>query len=298
MKMKIIFIISAISTSLLMNAQTSNYIPFPDQAFLQRVENAIYMGNFKSTYFTRELKGDTIVNGVKYIKCYEPSLTSGIRNDIPNKKVYSYDFNSKIETLLYDFSLKVGDTVLITSEFKYWVEKIDSVLLLDKIYHNRIIFSIPKPNGMTLPPKLSPWIEGLGYEHGNKFSEDKYSEGSTQYAMICASANKKILVGVSGVPPSGEYCGGTISSIKANEKEKDISIYPNPTTGKLRLVDESRNSYAAEIITMLGEQIILAPIQNNTLEIDLSGYPAGVYFVVLHNTDGTSNSKRIVKIEH
>jgi hypothetical protein len=297
MKRKITLSISAIFSVLLMNAQTNSYIPFPDLAFSQRIETAIY-GGVKHTYFTRELKGDTIVNGIKYIKCYEPTLKSGIRNDIPNKKVYSYDFNSKTEILLYDFNLKLGDTVLITHDYKYWVEKIDSVLLLDKIYHNRIIFSIPKQNGMTPPPTLSPLIEGLGYEHGNKFSEDKFSEGSTQYSIICASANKKILVAKNGVPPSGEYCGGIISNISTNEKKNDIALYPNPTTGKFQLIDESGNAYAAEVITILGKQIVLAPIQNNAVELDLSNQPEGVYFVVLHNNDGTSTSKRIVRIKH
>jgi hypothetical protein len=122
-----------------------------------------------------EVKDDTTINGVKYMKYYVAEsnksgpnypttnlksinkLIGGIRNDVANKKVYLYLLNTQKEELLYDFDLHLGDTLFKDDKYRFyrsllsddptpefdtvWVSHIDSVLMpQDGLYHKRFNF--------------------------------------------------------------------------------------------------------------------------------------------------------------
>lgn len=66
----------------------------------------------KKYSFTEKISGDTIVNGVTYMKYVshdQPPIVTLLRED--GGKVYMYDAGKKADTLLYDFTLSVGDRV-------------------------------------------------------------------------------------------------------------------------------------------------------------------------------------------
>lgn len=86
------------------------------------------------------------------------------------------------------------------------------------------------------------------------------------------------------------------SSISPSFAEKVI-FYPNPTSGKFEIrIDEScKIEEYAEVIDNLGSMIHKEPIDQNgfTLKIDLTKYPAGIYFIIIHTSEGNCPFKVI-----
>lgn len=277
-------------------AQTNQYIPFPDEGCWSIWKVEYDESNTIKTQFDRTMKGDTIINGLSYKKYFDPVLKSAIRNDVPNKKVYCYDFALKKDSLMYDFNLKVGDTVLVMPPNKYWVAEIDSVLLLDKVYHNRYKFNRPKPIGMGGSPQLSPLIEGLGYFAGSKFEHFPLSEmRGIDYTTVCASGNKKLLIAIFGTPPSGEYCGTIINDIEDAQSKETITLFPNPTNAKLEIRTVDINVVSVEVMNVLGSKIESIEWKGGAMEIDLINQPSGIYFIRLIDKNGISFTRKILK---
>jgi hypothetical protein len=301
MKKIVLLMIIVLLVQTMVRAQTNSYTPFPKEAVWNIWKTDTYpTGNPIITHIVQSMKGDTIINGITYIKYYDPTLKSAIRDDSVHKKVFCYDFSSKNETLLYDFNLKLWDTVLVIKvngkDFKYWVADIDSVLLLDKKYHNRYSFNKQPPWGMNGSIELSPLVEGLGYFNGNKQQTIPITgDGQTMYSTICASANKKILIAMFGVPPNGEYCGAIITGVQTPINKDEFTLYPNPTNGKFQLRTAILNVYTVELINTLGERILNAELKNGAIEIDLSGHSPGIYFVTVYTKEGNLFSRKIIK---
>lgn len=155
-------------------AQASVYKPFPDN-MVKYVMAVTEKSGSQTEYkqFRTEITGDTIINGINYRKIYSvqkyPTTSyafwGGIRNDIPNKKVYQYNAGIGTEKLLYDFNLSLGDTLFKNEGYGFydilgncrgsgtgwgwekdvdtaWVSGIDSVLMLhDGLYHKQFHFN-------------------------------------------------------------------------------------------------------------------------------------------------------------
>jgi len=82
-----------------------------------------------------------------------------------------------------------------------------------------------------------------------------------------------------------------IKSINAD----GISIYPNPTTGELRVTSYGLRVTGIEIYDISGKKFNSKfNIQNSEFVTDISDFPAGVYFIQLQTEQGTV-TKRFVK---
>jgi hypothetical protein len=144
-------------------ANAQKYIPFPSNAIIYGDIGKCMPDGWQYRDYRIEIGGDTLIKNIHYAKYYtEMGIRGGIRNDIPGKKVYLYRFDNQTENLLYDFNMKVGDTVLkdngggffpsLLSTFAApgdyaikidtaWVSRIDSVLMsYDGLYHKRFNF--------------------------------------------------------------------------------------------------------------------------------------------------------------
>jgi hypothetical protein len=301
MKKAIMLMVVVLLWQTTIKAQTNDYIPFPHQAvwhvFIWRDDSGTSKFNFEERY----TDGDTIINGLKYIKYYDPTLKSAVRDDSVNKIVYRYNFVSKKDEVMFDFNLKIGDTILILDKtIKYWIKDIDSVLLLDGRYHNRYSFNDPAKS-MTPAPKLSPWVQGVGYFHSNIYSSlSEASESSTLYITVCASANGKKLIRGSGYPNPKDFenCGGIITDIQTPENSDAIIFYPNPVSNKLQLKWSEQNKNTAmhfSITDCLGKVILEGA---DTYEfIDVSGLSTGLYFIILTDNQGNLVKNKFIKQE-
>jgi hypothetical protein len=91
-----------------------------------------------------------------------------------------------------------------------------------------------------------------------------------------------------------------ITSVKNISKNSFIfTVYPNPSNGKFTVNVEGfqQENCKLEICNLLGQEIYTAFFkeQQSTLDIDLSGFPKGFYFVKFD--DGTNSYKQKIIIE-
>jgi hypothetical protein len=92
-------------------------------------------------------------------------------------------------------------------------------------------------------------------------------------------------------------CLNVIVSILENEALTDIHIYPNPTTGKITV--ECENMERVEVVDITGKLIYeiassLSP-RNDVLEIDISAFSKGVYFVKVTSEDGVAVERIVLE---
>ena len=66
-----------------------------------------------------------------------------------------------------------------------------------------------------------------------------------------------------------------------------------PTTGSVAIAGE--NLTAAEAFNALGQRVATATGKGELLQIDLSGLPAGVYFVNITDSEGRRCVRKVVK---
>ncbi len=72
---------------------------------------------------------------------------------------------------------------------------------------------------------------------------------------------------------------GTVE-IEDNLMSKEISIYPNPSTGLINVTVPKQNSEASVLITdIIGKTIIKQQLNNKTTQFNLSELPKGIYLV-------------------
>jgi len=97
---------------------------------------------------------------------------------------------------------------------------------------------------------------------------------------------------------SSEYSYEVSTSIGIDYlSDNFISIYPNPTTGKVNFELKNTNKInALSIFNITGEKIIqINQLNNINYTIDLSNYPKGIYLVCVGNNEFNSVRKIILK---
>lgn len=87
--------------------------------------------------------------------------------------------------------------------------------------------------------------------------------------------------------------------IDATEQTKAISVYPNPTTGKLSFeIDKSMAVDVIEIIDIRGRTMLTSTLSNDVVtELDLSTLQNGVYICQLHMLSGLVQRTRVIKTD-
>lgn len=93
----------------------------------------------------------------------------------------------------------------------------------------------------------------------------------------------------------GKFTWCLPTEIEALATINDISIYPNPSSGKFSVVAGSSRINAIEIYDMRGDPINIGIQKNKSDEIDLSGFPNGIYFIKVQQDDKMV-VKKIVKM--
>ena len=87
----------------------------------------------------------------------------------------------------------------------------------------------------------------------------------------------------------------TTSTVGVESYELDMTeIYPNPTTGKFRIVNSGLRIENVEVYDVYGKRIMTVKVEDHSVELDLSGNASGVYFTRIITDKGVV-TKRIVK---
>lgn len=74
-------------------------------------------------------------------------------------------------------------------------------------------------------------------------------------------------------------------------KDSKVSLYPNPTNGKIHLTANFEVK-SITVYNIYGQEI--SGNQNN-LSIDISAFSSGMYFINIENADGKIITKKVIK---
>lgn len=250
------------------------------------------------------LNGDSIVGDITYKKVFKHGILVKVWFDGPPVPPYcdtSWTFNhfyalvrqeenriyvrqwGEQEALLYDFGLKVGDTLPIT--WNQWYEdivvtSIDS-LLVGNYY--RKVFNLTQQSS----PQL---IEGIGHEGG--FIEPFPPILECGHFLLCFALNDTTYY-----PNYNDPCDLTVN-IHPTISQETIKYYPNPVINNLTI--EYFNSENIEQVVSYnasGQKKILLfkKYGENTIIIDLSRLGKGFYIIQIIGKGETTLNLKIIK---
>lgn len=78
-----------------------------------------------------------------------------------------------------------------------------------------------------------------------------------------------------------------------NDATTFATVYPNPTMGQITITGNDLKQ--AEVLNTLGQRVATATGEGETLHIDISQLPAGVYFVNVTDGEGRKCARKVVK---
>lgn len=269
-------------------AQTNVYHPFPEN-------NARWHGVVLSAQvppfpgilsdFDYQLNGqDTIVNSISYKKITGISTSAskqliGLRQDIPNKKVFGLDGNTLSEFLLYDFNLNIGDTI----HFRPIVQ-CDSLSIVNSIDSIFIGGSYRKKFNLNLNVSL---IEGIGSTSG--LVEHNCFEGAN---LLCYFTNNIDTAFSDNTSPWLCKTNRTVDILKSI----GISIYPNPCLNVLILKkDKECIIRDFSLNNSLGQVVYKTNFSSNEIKLDMKSYQKGLYYISFRDEKNFLYTSKILK---
>jgi hypothetical protein len=241
--------------------------------------------------------GDTVIDGYSYkIVPWDNWIEFYLREDTLTGKVWCrypewaitrmgasfwYYLEADTDYLIMDLSLETGDSITllkISDGFmKYYVSSID---YFDSMKHV-VLMLMDDYNGYS---KLE-FVEGAGCS--NLFAMIPVDH--TENIFLCCLKDGELVFHnprVAGNDCYMPYRG----EIEDGGTPEPINIYPNPCFDWLKIDGESLQS--ATLLNVKGE--VLAQYSASHNQIDMSGLPAGIYFIrIVHNN--TVSCKHIIK---
>ena len=94
--------------------------------------------------------------------------------------------------------------------------------------------------------------------------------------------------------PENWTIGNDLTSIDKFIENQDIAIYPNPTSGKIRIA-LLENATHCQIVGLMGNILQETSPSGPDFELDVSGWPSGMYLIKLLMADGKSAYRKVVK---
>ncbi len=256
-------------------------------------------------YYDFYSNGDTVVNTKKYIKIHwsagvlagvcggsswysQDSLYALIRDDTVAKKVYaSFAPNFIRDTLLYDFSLNVGDT-LPAGYLNYYpgnayVYAIDSILIGSNYRKYYFIAD-------TFGNIIDSIIEGIGNRLGL----------FTLYAQQYVSLTTKYLIDFTEPPiyfPTVDTCQRYILSIPPTIIDNpNIKVYPNPANSRLYIeITNVEGAVNLSLYNIFSQEMITEQVNaQDKIMLNVSKFPSGIYLLKVQPENGTIVTQKVI----
>jgi hypothetical protein len=251
---------------------------------LTSISGVMGMYEFTASY---KIGGDTLINDTLYSKIIvsHDSLNTSwyltsevIRQD--SNKVYLRKYGHK-ESLIYDFNLKIGDTITQTNildERSEWIlENVDSVNL-NGIWRKQWTFEKLDCGG-TCP--IDIWFEGIGSIYG--INTPGYLMVEESNVLLCVKQGDNYIY----INPYINLCYIYYSDISEREQEKEFKLYPNPC-GDYLLIETENINYCYRIITLLGQTISTARLEGNST-LNISRLKKGIYILRFQSENSISD---------
>ena len=190
------------------------------------------------------------------------------------------DDNKWVNTKLLEYTYD-GNGHLILAEIKSWQEG-------EFVHAHRAVYEL---NEAGYPAVVDfekwngeEWVQGT-WKAGFYIFKEPYL--SRQNAFLCRTDAKHIEI---------SYTNTELPAYDVEEHPTEqafATICPNPTNSTFTVM--GTNLKFAEVINTFGQRVATARGKGETLQIDISNLPAGVYFVNITDEDGRKCVRKVVK---
>jgi hypothetical protein len=282
MKKLLLLIIGLVFVCKVGRTQTNVYQPFPQ-------DSAVWLYIFSTpsgeTWTYTKWLGTTVINSKTYTQVYQSAgnaigqyantvnwnYTGGIRQDIPNEKIYQIDGNGIEHDISVSQHLVVGDTMPQTGSSPMLITSIDSALvygIYHKVYHSQNAFS------------SEAYIVGVGVSSS--------STPAGYNNLACFTINNINQPG-SSTPP---FCKLTsINQFKNNQS--NIFIYPNPAQNNFTIETTSTDKQTLQVFDVTGK-LVLSQLINGTTTINTSHLSEGIYNLSIISNRAVLNKRLVI----
>ena len=251
---------------------------------------------------------DTIINSKTY-NLYErfgrswgyefcPSFTKRgfLRQDTLAKKVFILDANF-IERPLYNFSKQIGDTLL------HYNKSLNSVVTLTVQYLDTAYFYDGSKHKAQWVSNNNCFIEGVGSIFGGLYGDDQMmnTPNNISEQLLCYGRITPFFEIMEGITQQIYYCSLVpatvgINGLKGLEKY-EINVFPNPAQDKVTVKFENTPSIGTHITlsNTLGQIIYTHNAPNPMLEINLTTFSSGIYYLKVQDKSGFQTTFKVIK---
>ena len=286
---KLLLVLSVVLALTAAHGQT--YEPYPSDSAMWCYN---YQTNMTAPYYTAtQWLGDTVVNSKTYKKVYSGSSTNqwqliysiqltgcGIRQDIPNEKIYSVNLSTGVETdISINQHLVVGDT-FSTSTCPYrplTIVSIDSSQYLNKWYKR---YNAQDSIGVG----VEGYVLGIGEEYWG------WPEGGQ--GLICFAQGTLGWTYPSGSP----YCQQLVFVNVKEEIKNQFNLFPNPFSIEttLQTAEQLKNA-TLTVDNCFGQTVAqIKNISGQTVTFSRDNLASGLYFVRLTENNKTLAVDKLV----
>ena len=258
------------------------------------------------TYQYMYQAGDTIINDepthilVKINTLYDKGLLEEVTHEYVfelNGKLYWWNKRTHSFTVLYDYEAEVGDSwdimVGIEPPLTMTVDAVDYVEYEGRTYR---VMHVSDPDDLF----SGDIVCGIGHLT-SLFPERlmRNSDGFRVEGLRCYWVEDELVFNLDGE----EECDAVYSEVHGIEEggpstpstgSGTFTIYPNPTNGVLFVETVCTPSLPAEtyrITNLMGQTLMTGNITAETMQIDVSNLPEGMYFI----TVGDATRKFVVR---
>ena len=305
--MKNFFLMTGLCFFITLTMFCQPYVPFPTENASWHV---FYAGTctenkpVDSMLIRYHIHGDTVINDTHYSKLYiqtgdttNPSTMGigGIREE--SKKIYYIGptilgGGNDDEYLLYDFTVKIGDTIYHNSNSNFYSEilGIDSVLIND---HYRKRYEVNNHWYYHNPDYI---VEGIGSVKNGLLGHisDLTTCGTHFWEHICFIENGKEIF----LNPVFDDCYPyrLIESIKEIKSENILEVKPNPFRNEIEIGIKIINpDLTFKLIDINGKVLLEKKIYENLTKTNVN-VTSGIYnALIINKKGGILMSKKIIK---
>jgi len=215
-------------------------------------------------YFGRAISNPLNI-GQKYFISFKLSLAEGISNCAINNLGIKFSNVNYGDTTLLPVPIPVMDntasfyTNVIISDSLYWTT-ISGTYIADSSYQYILIGNFFDNNNTDTSLFFGTWCQSY------YFIDD-----------ICVSADSLTCV----IPNESNVCDSGVNIFEKNPVKESITIFPNPTQGKIFIKTNNINYFSCLVFNMVG---ILIKTSNEPI-IDLTELPIGLYYLHMRLDD-------------
>ena len=217
--------------------------------------------------------GDTIIGDVRYMKIMGtlddgyPHLFTVLKEE--DGKVWERHLNTSVETLLYDFTASVGDTLCFGEPGASFVLDSISMVQIGGVDRRKFWFGL-EYDGFGNPRTKETWVEGVGSDFGLLWS-GYYGVYDGWHCLLCFHQYGELV----WQNPEYNTCSYPYDAVEEN-KDSEISVYPNPGNDMLNIRTALKNAFV-EVYDTNGRLIHSQALTENVTVIDATDWALGVY---------------------